>query len=143
MKELEKDILELIEDVQFASGLILERKHSRPLDADENDNDTREESERKEKLRDERDKKIETIGDEYPEAGAKVEIHWKKEWGFPEPDYGYIFQLPITYEDEILIDGIIHIPNPQGGEKCNEDPEWGHIDRYLDNPNIKKIKKFE
>ena len=116
-----KEMLELIEDVKFACGNILERKHTKKLDNDEDDNDTKEEAKKKREIRDRNFEKIEIVG-EYPEAGSRVEIYWKKSWGFDEPDYGYILSLPIAYEDEILIDGIIHIPNPQGGEKTAEEP---------------------
>ena len=130
MELTDKELIELIEDIQFAEGDILpgERKFTEALKSD-NKADINE-------------KKLVVVGS--PEPGAKVEIYWKKSWGFEDPDYGYIFTLPIgSYSDDIFMDGIIHISNPQGGEKTAENPEWGHIDRYLDNENIIKVKIIE
>ena len=128
MSLISKKLIELVEDVEFAEGGILpvERKFSEELKSDDdsccNDN------------------KLEIVGD--PDPGAKVEIYWKKSWGFEDPDYGFIFILP-DYDGDVFVDGIICIPNPQGGEKTAESPEWGHIDRYLDNEDIVKIKIYE
>ena len=132
MNLTDKELIELIEDIQFADGDIEpgERKFTEAFKSD-NQADINE-------------KKLVVVGS--PEPGAKVEIYWKKSWGFPDPDYGYIFTLPIgSYgdDDDIFVAGIIHIPNPQGGEKTAENPEWGHIDRYLDNENIVKVKIIE
>lgn len=129
MNLTDKELIELIEDTQFAAGDILpgERKFTEALKSDDK--------------ADINEKKLVVVGS--PEPGAKVEIYWKKSWGFEDPDYGYIFTLPIGYSDDIFMGGIIHIPNPQGGEKIAENPEWGHIDRYLDNENIVKIKISE
>ena len=126
MNLTDKKLIELIEDVQFACGNLLKRKFTLPLETDNKEMTC---------------EKLEVIGS--PEPGAKVEVYWKKGWGFDRPDYGYIFNLPITYEDDVLMDGIIHIPRPQGGEKCNEEPEWYHINRLLDNNNVIKIKIYE
>jgi hypothetical protein len=124
----DKELIKLIEDLQFAEGDILERKFTEKLkkdDGDYHDNN-----------------KLFVVGS--PGPGAKVEIYWVKSWGFDRPDYGYIFTLPIGGNyDDIFMSGIIHIPNPQGGEKCNEDAEWVYLDRLLENENIEKIKIFE
>jgi len=130
MEITDKELIELIEDIQFAEGDMEpgERKFTEKLKSDD--------------IWDINEKKLVVVGS--PEPGAKVEIYWKKSWGFDRPDYGYIFTLPIgSYSDDIFMDGIIHIPKPQGGEKTEENPEWGHIDRYLDNENIVKIKIYE
>ena len=126
MSLINKEIIKLVEDVKFACGNILKRKFTKPLEKDDKEFDN---------------SKLEVIGS--PEPGAKVEIYWTKEWEFEDPDYGYIFNLPITYEDDVLMDGIIHIPKPQGGEKCQNEPEWYHINRLLDNDNVVKVKIFE
>jgi len=82
-----------------------------------------------------KNKKIEEINN--PEPGARVEIYWKQ---FDEPDYGYIFTLPGDDEEDIFISGIIHIPSPQGGEKCQDSPEWIYIGRLLSYSEVIKVK---
>jgi len=69
--------------------------------------------------------------------GSKVEIYWKQ---FNEPDYGYILTLPGFDEDDIFMSGIVHIPLPQGGEKCQDPPEWVYLGRLLSNPQTVKVK---
>lgn len=126
MSLIEKELIKLVEDIKFAEGDILpgERKFTERLKHD----DTGELS-----------NKLIYVGS--PEPGAKVEIYWKM---FEDPDYGYIFTLPVgCYYDDISMGGIIHIPNPQGGEKCNEEPEWIHIDRLLELEECIKVKIIE
>ena len=82
-----------------------------------------------------KNKKIEEINS--PGPGARVEIYWKQ---FEDPDYGYIFTLPGDDEEDIFIDGIVHIPYPQGGEKCQDEPEWIFLGRLLSYPEVVKVK---
>jgi len=84
-------------------------------------------------------KKIEQINPPI-NPGARVEIYWKKSWGFKEPDYGYIFTLPGEDEEDVFVDGIVHIPYPQGLEKCLNEPEWIFIGRLISNPGVIKVK---
>ena len=69
--------------------------------------------------------------------GAKVEIYWKHLDGV---DYGYIFTLPGGEDEDVFVDGIIHIPYPIGQEKCANEPEWIYIDRLISNPQVIKVK---
>ena len=88
-----------------------------------------------------KNRKIFEVGSKYdnspPEPGAKVEIYWKQ---FDEPDYGYIFTLPGDDEEDIFTDGIVHIPYPQGGEKCQDEPEWIYLGRLLSLSDVTKVK---
>ena len=62
------------------------------------------------------------------EPGATVRIKWKpfegeEGVGFEQEDVGYLFVMPST-ENDPGMDGIVHIPLPIGGEKCQCEPEW-------------------
>jgi len=121
----DKKLIELIEDIQFAEGDILERKFTEKLEKDDGEYHD--------------NTKLFVVGS--PEPGAKVEIFWTM---FEDPDYGYVFTLPIgSNYDDIFMDGIVHIPKPQGGEKCYEDAEWVYLDRLLENENVVKVKIYE
>lgn len=121
MKLIDKEILELIEDVKFGCGEIEYRRFTKDFKPNYG------------KLEDIRLQGI------TPEPGAKVEIYWKI---FDEPDKGYIFTLPGWDSDDIFISGIIHILHPQGGEKSEEEPQWIYLNRLLSYPEVVKIKIF-
>jgi len=121
MSLINKELMELIEDVKQGYGCEGFEKRRFTEEYKQNDSDY---------------KKIEEIN--HPiDPGAKVEIYWKQ---FDDPDYGYIFTLPGDDEEDIFIDGIIHIPFPQGGEKCQDEPEWIYLGRLLSYPDVIKVK---
>lgn len=121
----DKELIKLVEDIQFAEGDIEERKFTESLKKDDGEYHD--------------NTKLSVIGS--PEPGAKLEIFWTM---FEDPDYGYVFTLPIgSNYDDIFMNGIVHIPKPQGGEKCNEDAEWVYLDRLLENENVVKVIIYE
>ena len=72
--------------------------------------------------------------------GSKLLIEWVM---LEEVDIGYVFVLPGHLEphetDAIFTEGIVHIPNPVGGEKCAAEPEWQLLYDLIMNPNVKRI----
>ena len=126
MSLINKESIKLIEDVKIGicdcetAQRKFTKKYKEPVEYKEFDCKT---------------KKIEEIN--CPEPGARVEIYWKQ---FDQPDYGYIFTLPGEDEDDIFLSGIIHIPNPQGGEKCQDPPEWIYLGRLLSYQGVIKVK---
>ncbi len=115
-----KEILGLLEDVKEACGML-------------DDNDRKFSTQYKHRVSD--DKKIEGVGNEQP--GSPVEVCWEQ---FEDPDYGYILTLPGYDSGDIYMSGIIHVPKPQGCEKCECDPEWIYIGRLLSFKSVIKIK---
>lgn len=72
------------------------------------------------------------------QPGARVEIHWVKNREL-EPDKGYIFTLPGWDSRDIFMSGIVHIPRPNGCEKCDCDPEWHLLSKLASDRFIEKI----
>jgi len=122
MSLINSELMELIEDVKIVSYDKEQRRLTKEY-----------------KILDSDYKKIEQVNPPI-NPGAKVEIYWHKKWGYNRPDYGYIFTLPGDDDEDIFIDGIIHIPYPQGLEKCMNEPEWIYIGRLISNPEVIKIK---
>ncbi len=132
MKLIDNELMKLIEDVQIGTWDCetakrrFTKKYKEPAEYKEFNCKT---------------KKIEVVDNKsispQPIPGAKVEIYWKQ---FKDPDYGYIFTLPGDDEEDIFISGIIHIPFPQGGEKCQDPPEWIFIGRLISYPEVTKVK---
>lgn len=118
MPLINKEIIKLIEDVQWGCGLISTRKFTE--DYKECNFNT----------------KLECIGKYGP--GARVKIFWKM---FEEYEYdiGYILTLPGFDSNDIWMSGIVHIPEPMGCEKQACDPEWIYLSRLLSYDNVTKI----
>ena len=57
------------------------------------------------------------------EPGMSVHIQWLPVEDHAQQDIGYLFVMPST-ENDPSMDGIVHIPYPVGGEKCQCEPEW-------------------
>ncbi len=54
-------------------------------------------------------------------------------------DFGYLFQLP-GLDDNDILDSIVHVDMPQGGDKCSEDPIWISLRRLVSYPQVKCIR---
>ena len=126
------DILKLIEDVAVGCGMMDDdgRKHTEPYKS------TVVSANHK------------IICKAEPMPGCRVKVYWdwgkmlsldKDEDGYP-PDEGYVLTLPGYDSKDIWMSGIIHIPNPEGCEKSECDPEWIYIDRLVENENVLKIE---
>ena len=114
---INRNIIELIEDIQYCCGEISTRKFTESCKPD--------------------DSKLESSIRSGP--GSRVTIIWD-ELG---TDEGYIFTLPGFDSNDIYMSGIVHIPEPIGCEKCKCDPEWFHLDRLLANPLVIKVEVHE
>ena len=74
------------------------------------------------------DSKLVIEGNQNPGPGSRVSVFWDM---FDEPDEGYVLTLPGWDCDDIWMSGIVHIPKPQGCEKCDCDPEWIVLTKLL------------
>ena len=122
MSLINSTLMELIEDVSICSEDEEQRRLTKTY-----------------KILDSDYKKIEQVNPPI-NPGAKVEIYWRKRCGYNQPDTGYVFTLPGDDEDDVFVSGIVHIPYPQGLEKCINEPEWIYINRLIINPEVVKIK---
>ena len=119
MSLINSTLMELIEDINICSEDEEQRRLTKTY-----------------KILDSDYKKIEQINPPI-NPGARVEIYWKH---LDYIDLGYIFTLPGDDEDDVFVSGIVHIPYPQGLEKCINEPEWIYINRLMINPEVVKIK---
>jgi len=119
MSLINSELMELIEDVKIINFEKEQRRLTKAYEVLDSDY-----------------KKIEQVnGSIIP--GAKVEIYWKH---LDYVDKGYIFTLPGDDDEDVFVDGIVHIPYPQGLEKCMNEPEWIYIDRLISNPEVVKVR---
>jgi len=119
MSLINSDLMELIEDVKIISYEKEQRRLTKEYEILDSDY-----------------KKIEQANAPI-NPGAKVEIYWKH---YDYVDCGYIFTLPGDDDEDVFVDGIVHIPYPQGLEKCMNEPEWIYIGRLISNPEVVKVK---
>lgn len=117
---INREIVCLIEDVQFGQGMLDKRRWTKEHELETNND------------------KLVVTGN--PGPGARVEILWTL---FDEPDIGYIFTLPGFDSNDIYIAGIVHTPKPQGCEKSDCDPEWIYLCRLLDLDELIEVRIIE
>lgn len=82
--------------------------------------------------------------------GSRVRVEWEEEEvacgleseaTFPGlVDNGYLLGLPGFSDPEL--DGVVHIPTPDGGEKSVPDAEWVTLLRLLVLPRVKRVTVF-
>jgi hypothetical protein len=76
--------------------------------------------------------------------GSKVKVFWNMgdEDVDEDPwvDDGYVFTLPGWDSGDIYMSGIVHIPEPEGCEKSECDPEWVYLSRLLENPYVERVE---
>mgnify|MGYP000052904024 CR=1 FL=1 len=122
---INNDILKLIEDVEYSCGMINKRIFTDSYKGDDFSIDI------SGKIECEYEN-LNVVG-----PGVRIEIYWEM---FDEPDKGYVFTLPMSNSDDIWMAGIVHIPKPQGCEKCDCEPEWIYFNRLLCLPELVKVK---
>lgn len=77
------------------------------------------------------------------EYGTPVIIVWDdadSDVGMPATeDHGYVMGLPGFDEADPEIGGVVHVPHPAGGEKCEAEPEWITIYQLCSNPRVVSV----